>query len=365
MSEKRLATLSSLIVALSVAVVPAAGQEVRTASGASTELRGLVVSEDATTVPRTPWGAPDLQGIWNNSTTTPFERLTASEKERGRLAQEQVTRATGGTGAGWLEQAGGLERESLIVDPPDGRIPMTEAAMERLIARERARRDRGEADSWLDRNSWERCISRTLPIAMIPNIYNANHQIFQTPTHIVILMEMIHEARIIPLGERPHASDRIRQWLGDSRGYWEGDTLVVETIHFNNRLDGGDLQPSHIIQTTHRGPGGTLRLVERFTLVDANTIDYRFTVEDPKIYTQPYTAAIPMHRRDASDQLNQLFEYACHEGNHAMVNLLTAGRKDEQQALDAAALVRQQRIEAGHPGVREPAVPYVPEEPRQ
>lgn len=334
-------------------------------SGASTELRGLVVSDGESTLPRTPWGNPDLQGIWNNSTTTPFERLTASEQERGRLAQEPVRRATGGTGAAWIERAEGLERESLIVDPPDGRIPMTDAAMARLIAREHARRDRGEADSWLDRNSWERCISRTLPIAMIPNIYNANYQILQTPTHIAILIEMIHEARIIPLDGRPHASDGIRQWLGDSRGSWDGDTLVVETVHFNDRLDGGDLQPSHIIQTTHRGPGDTLRLVERFTPIDANTIDYRVTVEDQETYTQPYTVAIPMHRRDASDPLNHLFEYACHEGNHAMVNLLTAGRADEQTALDAAALVRQQRIDAGHPGVREPAVPFVAVEPRE
>ena len=178
-------------------------------------------------------------------------------------------------------------------------------------------------------------------------------------------MEMIHEARIIPLDGRPHAADGIRQWLGDGRGHWEGDTLVVETIHFNDRLDGGDLQPSHIIQTTHRASGKTLRLVERFTLIDANTIDYRFTVEDPQAYTRPYTVAIPMRRRDAGDLLNHLFEYACHEGNHAMVNLLKAGRADEQAALDAAALVRQQRIEAGHPGLREPAVPIVPSAPRQ
>ena len=265
-----------------------------------------------------------------------------------------------GTGAAWIEQATGRDRASLIIDPPDGRIPeLRPEAIERLVARENAREGRGEGDSWFDRNSWERCISRTLPIAMIPNIYNANYQILQTPDHVAIVMEMIHETRIIPLDGRPHVPDAIRQWLGNSRGRWEGDTLVVETALFHNHLDGGDYQPSHIIQTTHRGPGGTLRLVERFRLVGANRIDYQFTVDDPKTYTRPFTVAIPMSRRDTSDPLNHLFEYACHEGNYTMVNLLTGARADEQQALEAAALVSRQRIEAGHPGVREPAVPIV------
>ena len=160
----------------------------------------------------------------------------------------------------------------------------------------------------------------------------------------------------------PHVSDDIRQWLGDSRGRWEGDTLILETVGFNNRLDGGEYQPSHIIQTGHRGPGGTLRLIERFRLVDANTIDYWFTVDDPKTFTRPYTVAIPMRRRDTTDPLNHLFEYACHVGNHAMVNLLKGTRTDEQETLDAAARVSRQRIAAGHPGIREPAVPILSDE---
>ncbi|HJN45086.1 MAG TPA: hypothetical protein QF572_13000 [Vicinamibacterales bacterium] len=312
---------------------------------------------DVSATPRTPWGHPDLQGLWNNSTTTTLEHLTDEERAQGRAAQRPVIEATRGTGAAYPEVRGPLDRPSLIVDPSDGRISMTPQAIERLIERENARAGRGESDSWLDRNSWERCISRTLPVAMIPNLYNANYQIFQTPDHVVLVMEMIHEARIIPLDGGPHASDRIRQWLGDSRGHWEGDTLVVETVHFNDKLDGGDYQPSHIIQTGHRGGGATLRLVERFTLLDADTIDYRFTVEDPQTYARPYTAAIPMDR-SASDVT--LFEYACHEGNYGMVNLLHAGRADEQQALELARLVSEQRKNAGHPGVREPAVPFVP-----
>ena len=328
------------------AVAPAAGQWVPKR-----------VESDGSAIPLTPWGDPDLQGLWNNSTTTPLERLTEEEWAQSRRAQQAVIEATGGTGAGWLEQAGRLDREALIVDPPDGRIRMADKGVERLIVREQARAGRGEADSWLDRNNWERCISRALPTAMIPTLYNANYQIFQTQDHVVLLMEMIHEARIVPLDGRAHVPEAIRQWLGDARGYWDGDTLVVETRHFNGKLDGGDYQPSHVTPTGPRGSGETLTLVERFTLVDANTIDYRVTVEDPEIFAVPYTAAIPM-QRSAPDVT--LFEYACHEGNHAMVNLLHAGRADEQLSLDAAALVSRQRTEAGHPGVREPAVPFAP-----
>lgn len=332
-----------------------------TTSGAPIGIDGILSSSDAGEAPRTPWGHPDLRGVWNNSTTTPLERLTGQERERAQLAQAPVREATAGTGAAWIEQAGSLERQSLIVDPVDGRIPpLQPAAIRRLVARENAREGRGEGDSYFDRNSWERCISRTLPVAMIPNIYNANYQIFQTEQHVAIVMEMIHESRIIPLDGRPHVPDGVRQWLGDSRGWWEGDTLVVETTRFNNRLDGGDYQPSHIIQTGHRGPGGTLRLVERFRMVDANTIDYQFTIDDPATYTRPFTVGIPMQRRDTIDPLNHLFEYACHEGNHGMVNLLRGARANEEGALEAAAMVTQQRKDAGHPGIREPAVPIVP-----
>ena len=249
-----------------------------------------------------------------------------------RWRSEAVIAATQGTGAAWIERSGTMIRESLVVDPPDGRIPeLLPAARQRLIDRENARAGRGEADSWLDRNSWERCITRTMPVAMIPNGYNANYQILQTPDHVAIVIEMIHESRIIPLDGRPHVTDGVRQWLGDSRGRWEGDTLVVETERFHNRLDGGDYQPSHVIQTGHRGPGGTLRLVERFTMRNANAIDYQLTIEDSMTFDRPYTLSIPMTRRDTAEALNHLFEYACHEGNHGMPNLLSAGRTDEQQ----------------------------------
>jgi hypothetical protein len=325
-------------------------------SGGGLEAQEGAAPTGGASIKRTPWGHPDLQGIWNNATSTPLERLTATEQDAQRRAMASVREATEGTGAGWPEFGKGAGA-SLVVDPPDGRIPMTAAAVKRLVERENARSSRGEADSWLDRNSWERCISRTLPTAMIPNIYNANYHILQTPTHVAIIVEMIHDARIIPLDGRPHVGTNIRHWLGDSRGRWDGDTLVVETTNFNDKLDGGPLQPSHVIQTGYRGSGATLKLVERFTRVDDNTIDYRFTVEDPQTFTRPYTVAIPM-RKDPAQKV--ILEYACHEGNYAMVNLLNAGRRDEQQALDAAALVRRQRILSGHPGIREPAAAIVP-----
>ncbi len=360
MSYRILVAFASVVAVVVGALVPTAGQESRSFSGAETGLAGLLAPADGATLPMTPWGHPDLRGVWNNSTNTPLEHMTETEKERGRLAQQAVIEATEGTGAAWIERSGTLLRESLVIDPPDGRIPeLLPAPKQRLIDRENARAGRGEADSWLDRNSWERCISRTMPVAMIPNGYNANYQILQTPDHVAILIEMIHESRIIPLDGRPHVPDGVRQWLGDSRGRWDGDTLVIETERFNNRLDGGAYQPSHVIQTGHRGPGGTMRLVERLRMVDANTIDYQLTVDDSKTFARPYTLAIPMTRRDTTNALNHLFEYACHEGNHGMMNLLSGGRADEQLALEAAALVSRQRKEAGHPGVREPAVPFV------
>jgi hypothetical protein len=362
MRHRRLGSLGTLVIAIALVSIVAAygpaGTSAFVAAAKAAEARQVNTSpSDSYSVPKTPWGHPDLQGLWNNSTNTPLERMTADEQERGRAAQRPVREATDGTGAAWPETAGPIDRAFLVVDPPDGRIPMKPEAIQRLVAREEARRGRGEADSWLDRNSWERCISRTLPVAMIPNLYNNNYQILQTPDHVVIQMEMIHEARIIPLDGRPHASERIRQWLGDSRGHWEGTTLVVETINFNDKLDGGDLQPSHVIQTGHRGSGKTLRLVERFRRINADTIDYRFTVEDPATFTRPYTVAIPM-RKTPSD--TRLYEYACHEGNYAMLNILRGGRADEQAAMEGALRVSRQRIEAGHPGIREPAVPIVP-----
>ena len=348
----------SCLMAITVALGAPLMSDGRLQAQEPTPARGAAASAAKPWVaPKTPWGHPDLQGIWNNSTSTELEQRTKEEMDQGRRAGAAVRAATDGTGAAYPEFGRPLKHPSLVVDPPDGRIRMTQAAIDRLVARENARADRGESDSWLDRNSWERCISRGMPTAMIPNIYNANYQIFQTPDHVAILVEMIHDTRIIPLDGRPHVSSSIRGWMGDSRGRWEGNTLVVETTNFHDRMDGGPVQPSHVIQTGYRGTGETLKLVERFTRTDANTIDYRFTVEDPVVFTRPYTVAIPMRKDNAQERI---YEYACHEGNYGMVNILSAGRADEKGALEAAALVRRQRIDSGHPGIREPAAPIVP-----
>lgn len=344
--------------------------------------------------PRTPWGHPDLQGIWDTASGIPLERpkelgdkavLTADEiaarrEQTAKRQQEQektvaAVRESASAAAeltptqlasvvgpsvdfnpGLPPNRPTYARTSLIVDPPDGRIPpLTPEARKRLEAREAARAHRGEGDSWLDRNSWERCITRTLPLGML-STYNSNYQILQTPDHVVILLEMIHEARIIPLsgplsgplnGPPPH--ENVRQWLGSSRGHWDGDTLVVETTNFADTLDGGPTMPSHPnIVFTHRGSGATLTLVERFTRVDAHTIDYRFTLIDPQTYTKPWTASVPM-RSDGTPP--RVFEYACHEGNVGMANLLSAARSNEAEALEAARAEARERFEAGQPGV--------------
>ena len=283
--------------------------------------------------PRTAWGDPDLQGRWTNTTTTPLERpadlegrefLTEEERaardEAGDVAREQrgIDPGTGETGSYnnfWVERGVRMARTSLIVDPPEGRLPpLTPAEAERRPGRDayRSREPAGPED----RNLYERCISRGLPGAMMPGFYNHNYQIFQTPGYVVILIEMIHDARIIPLDGRPHTNRGIRQWLGDSRGRWEGDTLVVETTNLT-QVAGRSVTVYGASETTH--------LIERFTRVDENTIDYEFTLTDPTEYHSDWTASIPM-----TDLGGPLFEYACHEGNYGLENILAGARAAEK-----------------------------------
>ena len=285
--------------------------------------------------PRTPWGDPDLQGTWTNRTTTPLQRpsefadqsaLTDEERaeldaeaDRNRDRPPQPGR-TGAYNSFWLDRGTRSEQTSLIVDPPDGRLPAkTERVREKDAAFEAAR-DGGPPDSWEDLNLYDRCITRGLPGAMIPGFYNHNYQILQTPDYVVILVEMIHDARIIPLDDRPHLPPQIRHWLGDSRGHWEGDTLVVETSHFSAR---GDQRVRNLVLAGSEHS----HLVERFRRVDADTIEYRFTVTDPRSYRSSWTAQIPMVKLEGP-----LFEYACHEGNYGLYNILAGARADEQAA---------------------------------
>jgi hypothetical protein len=298
----------------------------------SVTLAGQAPGSHGKALPRTPWGDPDLQGVWSIATITPFERPATlagkpvlTEEEAAELEQQtlKTTNQDRRDGAGtdvdlarayndfWWDRGTKVvstRQTSLVVDPPDGRVPALTADGQK---RATARAARGY-DSWEDRSLWERCITRGLP--MIPGPYNNNYQILQTPGYVVILHEMIHDARIIPLDGRPHISPAIRQWFGDSRGRWENNTLVVTTTNFTDKI-------------SFRGSTEGLHLIERFTRTDAGTVKYEFTIDDPKTFTKKWTAAIPMTNTD-----EQIFEYACHEGNYGIVNLLSGARAQEKAA---------------------------------
>jgi hypothetical protein len=277
-----------------------------------------------------------LQGTWSFATITPLERPSAlagkevlTDEEIAELNEEAATRADrrGATpiddvnaayNAFWWDRGKSIGRTSIIVDPPDGRVPpLTPEAQQREAARVAARRARGPADSWEDRNFAERCIQYR-PLPRLPTGYNNNYHILQTPGHVVMLVEMIHDVRVIPLDGRPHIGYNVRQWNGDSRGRWEGNTLVVETTNFSDK-------------TNFRGSGGKLHLIERFTRVDAETIDYQFTVDDPATWTRPWTGAIPLPKIEGP-----IYEYACHEGNYGMFGILAGARAEEKAAEEAA-----------------------------
>ena len=295
----------------------------------------------AWTPPRTPDGQPDLQGMWTNATITPFERprelagkafLTEEEAaalerqaaERRENADERPLRPgdVGNYNDFWFDSGTKVvstRQTSLVVDPPDGRVPLTAAAEKK--------RDFNltNMDSFESMSPWDRCITRG-PGRMLPAGYNNAYQILQTPGYVVILHEMIHEARIIPLDGRPHADKSVRSWTGDPRGRWDGNTLVVETTNFNDKgwiaTNGAS---ARIRGVSH---SDALRLVERFTRTDANTISYQITVEDPNVFTGPWTVAIPLVRDDGY----QIFEYACHEGNKAIEHVLSGARAAERVA---------------------------------
>jgi len=221
----------------------------------------------------------------------------------------------------WRERGHLLLRTSLIVDPPDGRLPaLTPEGQKRAQARAEDRRRRGPdpADSWTDRNLAERCITRGAP--KLPGGYNNNFQIYQTRNSVVIVQEMIHEARVIRMDGSPHPDPKIRLWMGDSIGHWEGDTLVVDTTNYNDKIVDNSFNCCP-------GAGSGLHVVERFRRVDADRIDYRYTIEDPNTYTRPWTAEVPMTRTD-----EPIYEYACHEGNYALLDILKGARAKEAEA---------------------------------
>ena len=328
-----------------------------TAAAALVALALLPAGGAAQEPPRTPWGAPDLGGVWDFRTLTPLERpevlgeksvLTPEEAAAFRTqiieslnadrrdgdAARDVERAYNDFWWDWGDELTEDLRTSLIVDPPNGRIParadgVDEADDARRAAQRRPIRERvvfgSPAHGPEDLGLSERCmLGFNAGPPMLPSAYNNNIQILQTPDHVVILNEMIHDARIVPLADVPRLPDDIRQWLGDSRGHWEGDTLVVESTNFTSKTG------SFYTVVRAYGSGETLRLVERFTREGDDRLRYEFTIDDPATFTQPITGMIPMQRSDQS-----LFEYACHEGNYGMTNLLAGARVQERRAADA------------------------------
>ena len=293
------------------------------------------VGKRASSVKKTPWGDPDIQGIWTNTTTTPVERpreladkTELSEDEREVLARQAADRVNqdkpGAAGSVvpynefWYERGTYGNRTSLVTDPPDGRIPaLTPEAQKRWDAQIAARRAH-PADSWLDRSSYDRCISRGMPGAMLPGFYNHNYEIVQTKTYVAILVEMIHDTRIVPLDGRPRLANGVGQWLGDSRGHWDGDTLIVETTNFNDQV---------FERGAAWGFGADVKMIERFRRLDAEHLDYQFTIDAPMTFVRRWTVSTPMMRIQGP-----IFEYACHEGNYALPGILGGARADERKA---------------------------------
>jgi hypothetical protein len=302
--------------------------------------------------PRTAAGQPDLEGIWSSATLTPFERppefagkpyFTREEAaafEKRTIQQRNADRRDGSGDADlarayndawwdWGTKVAKTLQTSLVVDPPDGRVPpYTPEAQKRIAARAQAIQERCQqttcvpsvfgflpADGPEDRSLMDRCLlfpEEGLP--MLPTAYNNNYRIVQGPGTVTILMEMIHDARVIPLDGRPHLPQNVRQWLGDSRGHWDGNTLVVDTTNFTS-------------QTRFRNTTRNLHLTERFTRADPETLIYEFTVDDPETFARPWTVSIPMTRTPGP-----LFEYACHEGNHGLEGMLSGARAQEKAA---------------------------------
>lgn len=316
------------------------------------------------TQPKTAWGDPDLQGIWPGTAMigTPLERdrslgprafltedefakrqeraqhqaaidseetvtdLTRCDPNRGGLGNTPTTCSNGvsiGPPLYWDDRGKPSKQASLVMDPPDGRIPaLTPEAQQAAAERAAARRARpcsqtagGCHDSYEDESLWDRCITRGTVGSIVPNTYNQGNQILQTPGYVVLRNEMIHETRVIPLGTSVHAPPGIRSWMGDSRGHFEGNSLVVETTNFR---DG-----TVVCQTP---ASAELRLIERFTRASADTLNYSVTVDDPKTWTKPWTISFPLK----SEPGYVLYEYACHEGNYYMLNALKGARAEEK-----------------------------------
>ena len=332
MNHRVLISVIALIVLLIATAVPAAAQANK-AVGAPKTYKA----------PRTPDGQPDLQGFWTNNTYVPLERPKGVTKEfyteqearevEKRAAQTEAEQTTPGTVADvhYDFTQFGLDRgqntfshnlrTSLIFDPPDGRIPaMTPQGQKRAAEAVERRKRVGRWDSAESNDLDDRCLMMLGPgPPMLNTGYNNNYRIVQSPGYVMILVEMIHDVRIIPLDGRPHASANIRQWMGDPRGHWEGETLVVETTNFNGK-------------NPLRDSSENMRVIERFTRVSDDTIQYTFTIEDESTWVRPWSAELPMKK-----SVGPIFEHACHEGNYGLYNTLAGARLEEKKAAEGAA----------------------------
>jgi hypothetical protein len=313
----RVALVGVVLLIAIVAVAPVAGQK-------------------KWTLAHTPDGQPDLQGVWGFATITPLERPAelagkqfftekeAVDYEREFLKRNNRDRRDGPTEADvsrayndfWWDSGNKVvstRRTSLVVDPPEGKIPaLTPAGQKRAAARAEARRLH-PADGPENRPLAERCLMwGTAGPPILPSAYNNNIRLVQGPGYVAILNEMIHDVRVVPLDGRPHVPQNVRLWMGDSRGHWEGNTLVVDTTNFTDK-------------TNFRGADENMHLIERFTRTGENTLIYGFTVDDESAFTRSWTAELPMTKSD-----NPMFEYACHEGNYSLMNVLAGARAEEK-----------------------------------
>jgi len=274
---------------------------------------------------RTPDGQPDIQGTWLNFDSTPFEAPAADPKAPAAAGTAQAA-SNINPAPEFADHTHRVsqQRRSMVIEPADGRVPVLKWAEDRRDYDLEHIPDAPEHET-----PWVRCITRGYPAGMFPAGYNNAYQIIQTPGLVVIVLEMIHETRIIPIDGRPALGAAIRQWNGEPRGHWEGNTLVVESTNYNDK---GSIGTSAATGRMRGIPQtSSMKVVERFTPVGPDTIDYRVTIEDPKVYAKPWIVALPLNR----DETYQMFEYSCQEGNYAMANSLSFGRQRDREAAAA------------------------------
>ena len=341
---RSLGSAAAAVVLASLALVPVAGQQPPAAKAPAAA--GTTAAYKA---PRTPDGQPDLQGVWANNNITPLERpkqlgdrqyLTPQEvarikaraetlfagdgdaafgdeifaaalSDRDKYVSDSFDKGTGNYNSFWLVGREFNNRTSLITSPPDGRVPpLTADAQKRNAERMASRRGRGATDSYEDRPLGERCLTYGVPDTLAG--YNSYFQFSQSPNWVAIHTERIHDTRMVALDGRPHLSKSVRLWNGDSRGHWEGDTLVVDTTNLDER-------------SGYRGASENLHLVERFTRVSPDTLNYEIVLNDPTVWTTPWSLMIPLKKSK-----DKIYEYACHEGNHGIVGVLSGARAQDK-----------------------------------